>query len=401
MSKGQVLITGIGVVTKHGDLEHTWTAAEMRHTKPAPARASRGYQLENYQVLELQIETGQETVPGIDDNTDPTVRHAVVAGGRAAADAGLAAKQIDKFRAGVFVGSSRGTEWTRTRYQESLAKGESLPEDACLRTMFSAAAVALGNRLGFRGPNITHSSTCASSALAIIVACQYLKAGLIDVAVAGGTESCLTPAYIRQTATLGILSRTVCRPFDVARDGTWLGEGAAFFILESREHAVRRGAKAKAILAGASTACDGAVKGNDRRGETLEWTIRDAITNAGLVPSAISSISAHAPGTRIGDALEARALQRVFAENLSRIQVNSLKPVTGHCVGASASIETALTIHGMSKGLFLPTAMTENVDPSLHLNVPLVPEPLRGDAILKTCSGLGGIHSALVLTYPD
>jgi 3-oxoacyl-[acyl-carrier-protein] synthase II len=223
--------------------------------------------------------------------------------------------------------------------------------------------------------------------------------------VAGGAECPLHPEIIATFRSAGILSQpdaggSGCRPFDRRRSGTVLGEGAGVLVLESAEHARRRGARGRAVVAGFGISCEAySMTSPDPTGSGVADAVRDAL--GALDPEQIGWIKTHGTGTRLNDAAECRGLAAVFGDNLPAIPLTSLKPAVGHCLGASAGVETVGVIRALERGLVPPTLGSDAVDPELPPHtVATVTSNSQKATALVLAESFGGRCTALVLSIP-
>lgn len=301
------------------------------------------------------------------------------------------AARLDTFpvpaaRVGIFVGTSRGAVG---KLAETVATGteRAKPSDAAHCSLANVSGM-LSLAFPAHGPAMTISATCASGAAAIAQAAQEILLGTVDVAIAGGTEAPLNPLVIAQLHAAGILGhdvdpRLTCKPFDSARNGIVLGEGAGFLILESHTSARRRGVSVLARLAGWALASEGAERvGMDRSGASLSRVLVEAAVMAGIEPGQLGYINAHGTGTVLNDLAEANALALAFGDT-PRVPCSSTKAVTGHCLGASAALEAVIAIGAIQSGRVPGTANCRTQDPGVKLN------------LLHASSGPGEVASAL------
>jgi len=335
-------------------------------------------------------------------------RLALAAARQAWRHANLETANIPGERLGILVGTSRGP---MDSWLEHAGKSQA---NARIRAT-SATATAIASLSGLlslafhaKGPCLTLSASCASSAAAIAIAARELIAGAADVVLAGGAEASLQPALLAQMDAAGLLGRAekpeaVCRPFDSARNGTVVGEGAAFLVLERLDDARRRGAHCHARLAGWSVGAEaGSRAGLEQSGTELARVIHEALKIAGISLENIGYINAHGAGTVQGDRMEARALEKVFNRHLKRIPCSSTKPVTGHCLGATAAIEAIICLLAMEHGTIPPTANLQQPEADCPLWLPQKAIPMPGfSAALSTSAGLWGNLAELIFSKVD
>jgi 3-oxoacyl-(acyl-carrier-protein) synthase len=320
-------------------------------------------------------------------------------------------------RVGIFVGTSRGAvgklaEACAGDFQSpSVAadnsrsgdyKSPARPSDAAHCSLANVSGM-LSLAFPAHGPAMTVSATCASGAAAIALAAQQILLGTVDVALAGGAEAPLNPLVIAQLHAAGILGhdenpRLTCKPFDSARNGIVLGEGAGFLVLESLVSAQRRGTHPLARLAGWSLAAEGDERvGMDRSGASLGRVITAALALAEVPPAALGYVNAHGTGTKLNDLAEANALRLALGEAASLVPCSSTKAVTGHCLGASAALEAVIAIQAVQSGRLPGTANCRTPDPGVTLNVRRASAgPLAVRSALSVSAGFWGNQAALV-----
>jgi len=220
---------------------------------------------------------------------------------------------------------------------------------------------------GFKGPNFCINSACASSSHALADAFNLIQLGISDVVLAGGSEATLVPIAIAAFANMGALSKrndlTASRPFDKDRDGFVMGEGAGILVVESEEHALKRGARIYAEFKGYGMSGDAYhITAPDPEGRGGELALRRAMETANLKPEDIDYVNCHATSTPVGDRAEIRALKRVLGKRIYEIPVNSTKSMTGHLLGAAGAMEVIASILCMNNGFVHPTINLEDPD---------------------------------------
>lgn len=256
---------------------------------------------------------------------------------------------------------------------------------------------------GLQGPTTTNSNSCASGNVALGEALRFIREGLADVVIAGGSEAPLSPLTFTAFDLIHTMSRfhgdpsTACRPFDCSRDGFVMGEGACSFVVESLEHAMNRGARIYAEIAGYSLVSEAHHMTIPRPdGEPLRRAMTLAIGDAGLKPGDIDYINAHASCTPQNDANEAAQIQAVFGKQAP--PVSGTKPYTGHALGAVGAMEGAICLLAMEHQWLPPTLNLEAADEGCSLD--LIPKHGRKahiKAVLTNSFGFGGVDSTLVL----
>jgi 3-oxoacyl-[acyl-carrier-protein] synthase II len=267
------------------------------------------------------------------------------------------------------------------------------------RVPYFAPAVRLARAIGCRGPVATTQLACASGTHAVALAAEWVRHGRADVVLAGGTD--LLCRFVVSGFNALRATAEVARPFDRARRGLVLGEGAAVVVVEDGEHARRRGVSPRARLLGVGAAADAVhMTAPDREGQGATRAMAAALDDAGLEASAVGFVSAHGTGTPYNDAMEAAALRRVFGAH--RVAVDSIKGAIGHTLGAAGAFEVVLCTEVLATGLIPPTAGLEEVDPACAgLDLVLgAARAERVDVALSTSSGFAGTNAALVIGRP-
>jgi 3-oxoacyl-[acyl-carrier-protein] synthase II len=319
--------------------------------------------------------------------------------------AGLPAAPEAPERAMVIEGSSLGpmAELLSWEARRLAARESGMPRPSALvRFMTGAGGAAVAHAHGIRGAVLHVSAGSVSAMAAIGEACTKIAAGAADLAVSGGGECPLHPEIVSVFAAAGILAcddgaPAACRPFDARRTGTVLGEGAAALLLESDEHARRRGAVPRAVVKGSGLASEAySFTAPDPEGTGVRSAVRQALGS--IAPGDIGWIKTHGTGTRANDLAESRGLAAVFGAELPGVPLTSLKPALGHCLGASGAVETVAALLALEERVVPPTLNTEHLDPVLPAcTVATRPlEPAR-DTVLLLAESFGGRCAALVM----
>ena len=335
---------------------------------------------------------------------DPSSQFALVSAREAWADAG--SPDVDPLRVGVDYSTGIGGLWTLLDAWDTLK--EKGPRRVLPMTipmlMPNAASAAISMSIPSRAYSRTDVSACASSTEAIANAYEHLQAGLADVVIAGGTESVVHPLPIAAFSAMQALSRrndtpqTASRPYDVTRDGFVLGEGAASIVLETEEHALARGARIYAELAGGSVTSDSYhITAPDPEGSAAARAMLGAIERAGASLSDVLHVNAHATSTPVGDIAEYNALLRVFGDHLPNIAVSATKAATGHLLGGTGALEAIFTILALHERTAPPTINLTEQDPAIPLDVVTSPRDLGSKDLLALSNSFGfGGHNAVV-----
>lgn len=264
---------------------------------------------------------------------------------------------------------------------------------------YAGTGFSLARHLGTHGPVEIASVACTSSNVALGTALDLLRRGEVSRVLAGGADA-LSDFVISGFATLKALDPNPSRPFDVARRGLNLGEGAAFLVLEREEVALARGAKIRAVLAGYGISADAVhMTGPDKEGRGAARAMRAAIAEAKLAAGDLDFISAHGTGTVFNDLMEHKALALALGEHAAHRPVHSIKSALGHTLGAAGALEAVVCVRAIETGLIPPTVGHETRDPAIELDVVAgAPRKLKIRAALSTSSGFGGTNAAIVIS---
>jgi 3-oxoacyl-[acyl-carrier-protein] synthase II len=271
------------------------------------------------------------------------------------------------------------------------------------KLMPNAAAAAVAMKFRLFGPNFAPTSACATGAHAVGEAYRYVKHGFCDAMLAGGSESAITPLTISAFARMGALSRRnddpqgASRPFDAEREGFVCGEGACVLVLESREHAERRGAEIIGSVVGYGASADAHhVTQPDPDGHGASLAMRAALADAEATPDMVDYLNAHGTGTPFNDRVETIAIKETFGVEAKRMPVSSTKSNMGHMLGAAGAVEAAVTVLALQRGVVPPTINLTNPDPECDLDY--VPEGPRSVSLsfgLSNSFGFGGQNASL------
>ncbi len=342
---------------------------------------------------------------------DRFTQFALVAARQAVADAALGFDQALQDRAGVFWGTGMGgAQMVEQGYIDLFRKGlDRIRPLTVPMVMNNAAASQIGIEYGIRGPVMTYSTACASSANALGEAFRAIRHGEIDLAIAGGSEAMLTYGILKAWEGLRVQANedsqdvsASCRPFSKDRQGLVLGEGAGALVLESEEHAIARGATILAEFAGYGRSND-ALHITKPAAEGQVRAMRSALLEAGLPPAAIGYLNAHGTATPVGDPVETAAIKSVFGDAAGRLPISSTKSMHGHLMGAAGAVELIVSLLAMQESVIPPTANYRQADPECDLDyVPNVAR--RGvaiDAVMSNSFAFGGGNAVLVLRRYD
>jgi 3-oxoacyl-[acyl-carrier-protein] synthase II len=329
---------------------------------------------------------------------------AVAASGMAIADSGLDLSKEDSFRLGVGMGTGIGGFIEMTQGAISYAtKGRLNPLYAPM-IIPNMAAASVAMQFHLRGPNTTVTTACAASTQTLGEAARMIQHGDVDVMLAGGTEASLCEVgfssfnAIRALSTRNDAPEKASRPFDRDRDGFVPGEGAGTLILESREHAINRGARIYGEVLGYATTNDAFHQvAPDETGEAPAKAISLAVKDAGLETGDIDYVNAHGTSTQLNDAGETKALKIALGDHAYKVAISSTKSMIGHLLGAAGAVEAIATLLIINRGMIHPTINLENADPACDLDY--VPNNARRqDVRIAISNGFGfGGHNAVVV----
>ncbi|HHL22111.1 MAG TPA: beta-ketoacyl-[acyl-carrier-protein] synthase family protein, partial [Aliiroseovarius sp.] len=307
---------------------------------------------------------------------DRFTQFSLLAAGEAVAQSGLVFDGELSERSGIVMGNSGGgmTTIDDSYRQVFEARRNKVHPFTVPRLMGNAPASHISIRHGIRGPVFTVAAACASSNHAMGQALSLIRAGMVDVALTGGSESMLCFGGIKAWEGLRVMSHDTCRPFSATRSGLVQGEGAAVFVFEEYEHARARGADILAEVAGFAMTSDASdIVMPDIDGPLR--AMRGALRDAGLDPERVGYVNAHGTGTRINDPMECRAIEGALGAQAARVMVSSTKAMHGHVLGGTGAIELLACIMALREDVIAPTINFEAPDPECALDV--VPNTAR------------------------
>ncbi|MGY5355234.1 beta-ketoacyl-ACP synthase II [Wenyingzhuangia sp. IMCC45467] len=411
MKLKRVVVTGLGALTPIGNnIEEYWDglvngksgAAPITHFDAAKFKTRFACEVKNFDVNDFIHRKEARKM-------DKFTQFAMVVADEAITNSKLDVENVDPDRVGVIWGCGIGGIDTFEQEVVNFANGDGTPKYNPFFIPKMIADIAPGHismKYGFRGPNFTTVSACASSANAIIDALNYIRLGHADVIVTGGSEASVTGAAMGGFNALHALSQrnddpaTASRPFDKDRDGFVMGEGGGALILEEYEHAVARGAKIYCEVAGGGLSADAYhLTAPHPEGLGATKVMQNCLQNAGLNPEDVDAVNMHGTSTPLGDVAELKAIQKVFGEHAYNVNINSTKSMTGHLLGAAGAIEAIASVLAMEHGMVPPTinhsVLDENIDSKLNLTLNKAQKRDIKVAMSNTF-GFGG-HNACVL----
>jgi len=397
----RVVITGIGVVSPIGcTVDRFWSALVDARSGIGPISVAPTDRLTARIAAQvLDFDPSQHFDPKRANLLDRFSQFAVVAARAAVRDAQLEISEELAFEAATIVGNAAGGQ---NSVDESYFKlyGQNSPRVHPLtipRWMVNAAVSQVSMDLGLKGPTYTIASACASGTHAIGQAFHMVRGGQARIALAGGTEACLTVGTIKCWEALRVLSSDTCRPFSKTRSGLVLGEGAAMLVLEARERALTRGAPVYAEVLGFGMSADAVdITAIDPDGAAR--AMRAALADAKANPEDVDYVNAHGTGTDLNDRIETTALRKAFGPSADRLAVSSSKGVLGHSLGAAGALELAATALAIRQQTIPPTANFEETDPDCNLDfVPNVARDAPVRTAMSSSFAFGGLNAVLVL----
>ena len=405
MNIPRVVVTGMGTINPLGlGVEAFWDG--LASGKSAIGPITR-FDTSNFRVkVDAEVRDFDPTKYmdlKVVDRTSRTIQFAIAAAKEAIQSAGLDMTQESPERVGVII-STMVEQGYVVRGWELYQKVGPRRADPLFITKSSASAASMqvGMMLRAQGPNSAVNSLCASGTDAIGTATNFIRLGYADVMIAGASDASLEPVSVAGIDILGALSREpdpskACRPFDLNRNGFVYGEGAGLVVLESYEHARRRGAPILAEVAGAGWSFD-AHDATAPAPELEAYAMRTALQNARVKIEEVDYINAHGTSTKLNDACETKAIKMVLGDHAYNVPISSTKSMIGHIITAAGVIETIAALLVINKGIIHPTINYETPDPACDLDyVPNIARPAQVNVCLKNSFGLGGENCCLVL----
>lgn len=403
----RVAVTGLGVVAPLGhSVETLFTDLVAGRSGVGPLALPGADRLHSPIGASVRFEGSEHFTPAQLRLLDRVSQLALVATTEAIADAGLDLATEQRERCGVCVGTSLGGAATSDAgYQVAYGQQSNrIPTYSVLAAMANAPASWIAIQHGFSGPNLTYSTACSSSAVALGEAARRIQHGDADIMVAGGAEAPLTFGVLLAWDALRVLAVVdpidpshSCRPFSGNRSGLVLGEGAAFLVLEQWEHAEARGARIRAELSGYGLVTDVAhitrpsVEGQAR-------AMRAALRSAGLHPDQIDYVNAHGTGTLQNDLVETAALKDVFGPRVYTLPVSSTKSMHGHLLGAAGALEFLVAVVAMQSSILPPTMHLNVADAACDLDYVAGNARLgvNLEAVMSNSFAFGGTNAVLI-----
>jgi len=411
MQLKRVVVTGLGALTPIGNtVEQFWDGLSNGVSGAAPITRFDASKFKSRFACELKNFDPYEFIDRKEaKKMDLFTQFAMIAADQAVADAGLVEAKVNPDRVGVLWGSGIGG--LQTFYEEvtNFNKGDGTPRFSpffIVKMIIDLAPGHISIKYGFRGPNFSAVSACASATHSIIDAFNYIRLGKADAIVTGGSEAAITIPGVGGFSVMKAMSErnddpaTASRPYDRDRDGFILGEGAGALVLEEYEHAKARGAHIYAELVGGGATADAYhYTAPHPEGLGAFNVMKNALEDAGIGPEVIDYINTHGTSTPLGDIAEIKAIQQLFGENAYKMNISSTKSMTGHLLGAAGAIEAVASILAMNKGIVPPTINNFNrdeaIDPALNLTLNVAQHREINYALSNTF-GFGGHNAAII-----
>jgi nodulation protein E len=404
----RVVVTGMGVVTPIGTtVAEFWAGCKEGKSGVGPLG---GFPLEDLKILiGAQIKDFDQKARLKHFRRDKIILHAdryswfaATAADEAIRQAGFEGTFENPYRVGCIIGSGAGGLVTfETAYRDLFIHNKRATHPlTLLRIIGSSAAAHVGIEYGIKGPTFATCSACSTAAHAIGLGRDYIRAGLIDVAVVGASESVINYGTMKAWQAMHVLSPEGCFPFAKRRNGTVLGEGAGVLVLESEEHAKRRGAKPLAELCGFGMTSDSKDMVNpDIEGPSE--AMRIALDDARVGTSDIGYVNAHGTATTINDRNETNAIKKVFGPHANKLAISSTKSMHGHPLGAGGAIEAVASIKAVQENWVPPTIGLDEADPECDLDyVPNAGREQRVGYAMSNSFAFGGLNAVLVFGPP-
>ncbi|MGE0076824.1 MAG: beta-ketoacyl-ACP synthase II [Bacteroidales bacterium] len=411
MEMKRVVVTGLGTINPIGNnIQEYWTNLENG--------VSGCEMITSFDASKFKTRFACQ-VKNFDPNTyfdrkevkklDPYTQFALVAVDEAMKDSGINPESIDLDMAGVVWASGIGGLQSLTDEVRGYVEGDGTPRFSPFfipRMISDIAAGHISIKYGFRGPNFSTVSACASSTNGIICAMDIIRTGKASIIVSGGSEASVTEVALGGFSSMQALSsrndeyKTASRPFDETRDGFVMGEGAGCLILEEYEHAKARGAKIYCELVGGGMTADAYhLTAPHPEGLGARKVMENAIKDANLKPEDIDYVNVHGTATPLGDIAETKAILSVFGEHAYKLNISSTKSMTGHLLGAAGAIEAIAAVFAVCKDMVPPTINLNSIDPAIDSKLNLTPNKAQKrvvNAALSNTFGFGG-HNASVI----
>lgn len=405
----KVVVTGIGVLTSIGTgIEEYWSSLLKGQSGISKVTRFDASEYPCQVASEINNFDPKDYMDAKEVKRNDRYSHFAMAASKLAIkDGSLDTTKVQPDRFGVLIGSGiGGMETIETQSRRLIEGGIRKVSPFMIPSLISNMATGIvAIEVGAKGPNFGIVSACATGSHAIGTAFDLLRLGYADVMLAGGSEAAITALGFAGFCNMKAMStqynqtpQQASRPFDKNRDGFIMGEGAGVLILETLEHAQKRGARIYCELAGYAASCDAYhITSPDPEGTGLAACLSNALKNAALPPESVGYINAHGTSTPYNDKFETLSIKRVFGEKAKTIPVSSTKSMTGHLLGAAGGIEAAAAIMSITKNEIPPTINYEEPDPECDLDyVPNTKRRANVSVAVSNNLGFGGQNATLV-----
>lgn len=407
-NKTRVVVTGLGAITPIGnDAESFWQGLKEKKVGIAPITYFDTTDYKAKVAGEVKdFDPKKYMDPKAARRMEPFSQYAVAAAAEAIAQAGLDMEKEDPFRVGTSIGSGIGSLQAMEReHKKMLEKGPNRVNPLLVPMMISNMAVGnVALQFGLKGKSINVVTACATGTNSIGEAFRSIQYGEADVMVAGGTESAITPLGMAGFTALTALSTnedpaTASRPFDKDRDGFVMGEGAGIVVLESLEHAQKRGAKILAEVVGYGGSNDAFhITSPAEDGSGAAYAMEMALKDAGIAPEKIDYINAHGTSTHHNDLFETMAIKKALGEHAYNVKINSTKSMIGHLLGAAGGVEFIACVKSIEDGFVHATAGLKEPGEGCDLDYTMGEGvPMDIHYALTNSLGFGGVNASLVI----
>jgi 3-oxoacyl-[acyl-carrier-protein] synthase II len=406
----RVVITGVGSITPLGlSMDESWKNALNGVSGIANITKFDTSKYDVHFAGEVKNFSADNCVDKKDQKKmDLFIQYAMSATKMAMDQSGLKITDENASKTGAFIGSGMGgLPGIEEQHSKLIERGPSRVSAFFIPSVITNLASGwVTMTYGIRGPNFTISSACASGVHSVGEAYNYIRFGLMENMIAGGSESTISGMALSGFSNMRALSTRnddparASRPWDKDRDGFVLGEGCAIFILESLESALKRGANILCEVTGYGASSDAYhITSPDPEGRGFVSAMTMAINDAGINPDQIDYVNAHGTSTPVGDPLESNALKSVLKDHAKKVWVSSTKSMTGHLLGAAGAIETAFCIQSLVTNKVAPTINLDNPSPECDLDyVPHTAREKEINHVMNNSFGFGGTNSCLILS---
>lgn len=405
----RVVVTGLGTINPSGNnVEEYWNNLKNGVSSAAPITRFDASNCKTRFACEVKNWDPLEHFDRKDARKyDIFTQFGLVSAKQAILDSGLDLEKINKDRVGVIWGAGIGG--LQTFQDEIRGIRDDNPKTGPYfipKMIANMASGCISIEYGFHGPNFTTVTACASSANALIDALMYIRTGKADIIVSGGSEGAITLAGVSGFNSMRAIStrnddpKTASRPFDKDRDGFVMGEGGSALILEEYEHAVKRGAKIYAEVAGGALSCDAYhMTAPDPEGNGASKVMKLACEDANIDVSDVDYINVHGTSTGLGDIAEPKAIIKTFGKHAYELSISSTKSVTGHMLGAAGAAESIAAILAIQNSLVPPTINQFELDPEIDSKLDFTFHKAKAKTVnvaLSNTFGFGGHNASII-----